>query len=238
MNRKTLNLILWLCFALGLVGVPGIYIHEKWITGRTVETISLFSQHVGRRFPEWDTPVTVHLEPSMNPIAFDVGHRLVPNDEGWNKADYYIARLSLGEREIWEQDCPFGFDRIGFGRRRTMRSKSFGIVIPIHDDRMRVFNVSEAGDYTFDMRLDEDNGAVSVGKLQLIVKADVLIFPDAIWYLAWVMLLGPPIYAWIRVRKGPPGEDGGGGGGKSGKSGSGESVQPRVTRNRALDGLQ
>ena len=132
---------------------------------------------------KWQTPVTVHLRPDMNPIAFSIAAKTA-RAGGVRKEARYETRLTLGQKLIWEKDLRL------VKQRESKKGKKKGISIGgfSHSNTgLKTFSVSEAGDYQFDV--EEKGGKLVVAELALKVRKNVTVPKKAIFIPGFAMFV-------------------------------------------------
>jgi hypothetical protein len=124
---------------------------------------------------KWETPVTVHLTPDMNPIAFNIASETA-RARRTRKEARYQTRLSLGQKLIWEKDLRLVKKReTGKGKKKTI---SIG-GLSHSSTGLKTFSVTEAGDYQFDV--EAKGGDLLVAELTLKVQKHVVVPNKAIF---------------------------------------------------------
>jgi hypothetical protein len=124
---------------------------------------------------KWETPVTVHLEPDMNPIAFNIAAKTVRAGTVRKEARYQ-TQLTLGEKLIWEKELRLVRKR----ESKKGKKKTISIGGLSHSNTgVKTFSVTEAGDYQFDV--EAKGGKLVVAELALKVRKNVAVPRKAIF---------------------------------------------------------
>lgn len=132
---------------------------------------------------KWETPVTVHLKPDMNPIAFSIAAETA-RAAGARKEVRYETRLTLQEKLIWEKELRL------VRQRKSRKGKKKGISIgglSRSNTGLKTFSVSEAGDYQFDVK--PKGGDLMVAELALKVRKNVTVPKKSIFIPGLVMFV-------------------------------------------------
>ena len=170
----------------GVVLGFGYLLYCVFLSGSSAGQFSIFEQDVksagvGRleatiaKNAKWSTPVTVHLEPDMNPIAFNIAAKIA-KARGTRKEARYETRLTLGEKLIWEKELRLVKKRESKkGKKKTISIGGFS-----HSSTgLKTFSVAEAGDYKFDV--ETKGGKLVVAELALKVRKNVIVPRKAIF---------------------------------------------------------
>jgi len=179
--------VLLVVFLYGVVTGPAYLCYCEFLSGAGVGEFLLFdkdAEHselgvggVAREATrpvnqDWDTQVSIYLSPEMNPIGFNV----VADKVQMSGLVQYSAELTLGDTRMWGKTFTFSGDRDSQGRHA-------------HEHlRLKIFRVSETGDYQFNFRADRDN--YDVRKLRLKVRRNVTVASKGIYVPGIVILVG------------------------------------------------
>jgi hypothetical protein len=163
-----MNKLIWLMIFAGILLGPVYYLYARYASGSVVQKHVLRGRDTtsdGRLAkPSWHSDIKMELSPAMNPIAFDLDHGgdLPPGLKlGSRIVSTYRATLLLEGKQVWSQTWHYGFEGKNLRKNRAPS--------PIHDDRLRQFNVSRSGEYTFQFTPEKENEALNIRRLTLEV---------------------------------------------------------------------
>lgn len=209
-----MKFLFWLVFLSGVACGPVYYVHQRYFASGERRTLLVRDHKPGGGY-RWATPVTIALDPSMNPIAFDLKPRYdLPETVGAAFEETHHLRLSLANDAIWEKEWRMGSVKrspdddlnrkarwilalLGEGRSSSDSRTVVGGYRQIHDERVATFSVTQAGDYEFNMRAIEPR-LTRIRLMRLHVTANVAEPDSALVILGVVLIIGSTI-ALIRT---------------------------------------
>ena len=181
----------------GLLMGFGYLFYCQFASGSSMGEYPLFEQDViriavGRASvgstsgAKWSTPVTISLEPEMNPVAFNIIGKVLEPVRGIRNEARYTTSFLLGSEVIWQEDFRISKKRGKSTKdKKSISIKSVGTGLSSTSQQLRTFSVEDKGEYTFD--ISHKSGDLKVASLLLKVRQNVMIANKSIYIPGFVM---------------------------------------------------
>jgi len=182
----------------GLMMGFGYLLYCQFASGSGMGEYPLFEQDITRiavgrasvgstSAAKWSTPVTISLEPEMNPVAFNITGKVLEPLRSIRKEARYTTSFSLGSEVIWQEDFRISKKRGKNSKdKKPISIKSVGTGLSSTSQHLRTFSVADTGEYTFD--ISHKGGDLEVASLLLKVRRNVMIANKSIYIPGFVML--------------------------------------------------
>jgi hypothetical protein len=182
----------------GLMMGFGYLLYCQFASGAGMGEYPLFEQDITRiavgrasvgstSAAKWSTPVTISLEPEMNPVAFNITGKVLEPVRSIRKEARYTTSFSLGSEVIWQEDFRINKKRGKNSKdKKPISIKSVGTGLSSTSQHLRTFSVADKGEYTFD--ISHKGGDLEVASLLLKVRRNVMIANKSIYIPGFVML--------------------------------------------------
>ena len=210
MNR-TYSIVLVSAFFVGLLLGPGYLLYCYFFSGDEVGQYPVFEKDITRISvgtmestssgqTQWQTPITVHLSPEMNPIAINLTAKTVGSVSIASnlKRAGYTAELKLADELIWTEGVGISppdtskknKKKFAIGSKLTFSSTS---------QRLRTFSVTQAGDYVLDIK--EKSNPNIVASMVIKVRRNVTLPKMAFVIPGFVLCVGSMVGLFILSKK-------------------------------------
>jgi hypothetical protein len=197
--KKVLLAIGVLLTLVGLMMGFGYLFYCQFASGSGMGEYPLFEQDITRiavggasvgstSAAKWSTPVTISLEPEMNPVAFNITGRVLEPLRSIRKEARYTTSFSRDGEVIWQENFRISKKRGKNTKdKKPISIKSVGTGLSSMSQHLKTFSVADKGEYTFD--LSHEGGDLEVTSLLLKVRRNVMIANKSIYFPGFVMFV-------------------------------------------------
>ena len=209
---KTYLIILAVVFVAGLAVGPGYLVYCHFFSGSSVGEFPVFEKDItsvavggmtsiSGGQAQWQTPITIHLSPEMNPIALNVAAQIARSGRtgaSSSQTARYTTELKLGDKLIWQEEFTMSPSETSKKDKKKLSLGTTGTFSTTHK-RIKTFSVTEAGDYVLDVK--EEGDSLTVAGMTVKVRSNVIAAKKAIVIPGFVVCVGSLVGLLILSKK-------------------------------------
>ena len=182
-----MRLLLVILMIIGCFAGPGYFIYSKFYSGSSYKTITMMTQKVQHAKvghlqvhkttnKQWNSPVSLDLAPSMNPITVTASVQYLKPQDKVRRANRYNIKLMKGEKPVWEDDFSVSYHK----KKKKDGPENLAAAtqkFATTNISVRTFSVKESGSYTLEISQNQDSSIreLVVDSLDIEIRQNVLV---------------------------------------------------------------
>lgn len=200
--------LLGIIFIMGVILCPVYFIYCFFFSGSSIGNYIIFKQDVvpitlgGVRSvtssnATWNNPLSLNLDPSMNPVAIKAKVAYVKPFNSIRKSTHYTMHVSKDAEILWEKS--FSISAVKKKKdKKTIKLDS--LLFPNQKMLIKRFAITEQGEYAIDLKQTGEN-KLTIAEIELIIKKNVLVPNKLILISGFLMIMISVITGFVINKK-------------------------------------